>query len=148
MTTYDVDRQYKPIAPRMNPDVKKAWVAWLRENTERQGRDVLCKVHSGEEARFCIYGSLAELYQSTHDDAEWDDKPTEYGGYTLMYGIRMRGQERSHDTFIPKEIAEWAGIDSTGVWVNYHGRRETIMYFNDFTGVTFEEFADIIEEQL
>lgn len=124
----------------MDATVKGKWVKALRSGKYAQGRYAL-----NTDGKFCCLGVLCEIARADE-------------GLRLevknINEIVIYGDESS---FLPRQVAEWAGIDSSGSipdnfpveFVNGKGHRDTaysLMALND-SGATFEDIADIIEEK-
>ena len=116
----------------MKPSVKKAWVKALRSGKYTKGTLQL-KDKSGCH---CVFGVLCEVHALKHPKiaAEQTD-PEKYMG--CQYGL-------------PKEVKEWAGFpdEKASMSVDINGRRWHLMTLNDDTTHTFEQIADLIEQQL
>ena len=119
---------------KMNPKVKEFWVKALRSGKYKQTRNVLA-----DNKGFCCLGVLCDLYQP------------EYWTY------RSYDESLDHLTFLnetevlPKEVAEWAGLNGDS-WDNpnviYKNKPTYLATLNDTEKLTFNQTADIIEEQL
>lgn len=109
----------------MKPEIKKAWIADLRANRDKQGRGFLRK-----DGRFCCLGRLCELAVKagilTHR--------------TEGYYAPSIGEE---NFLLPLEVQKWAGVSgNAGI---FRAGRYSLAGEND-NGKTFDEIADIIEE--
>jgi hypothetical protein len=127
----------------MNQEIKKKLVAALRSGKYQQGRGYL-KV---DENCNCIGGVICELAAEAGiveaRQINENDGPIWHWGYvskkdenTVAYGV------------LPDEVAEWAGL----TYLNqpslfYQGQVSPIYWLNDTEGVTFEKFAELIEDQ-
>lgn len=122
----------------MKPEVKKQWVEALRSGKYKQGTKFL-----NRNGRFCCLGVLCEL-SGVCKELKYDRYY--YGGY--YYG--------GNDGLLPRDVREWAGIKSASPIVRYTpssgygGQLEqySLVTLNDELQLTFEQIADIIEEQL
>lgn len=122
----------------MDQAIKKQWIAALRSGEYKQGTGCL---RNGKE--FCCLGVLTDLY-AKEKGLIWDSKATENS--KSLYGHAAIPQHR---------VIEWAGLRSCdpGVVVPESIKRETncdcesLAEMND-RGYTFDQIADVIEEQL
>ena len=119
----------------MNKRVKGMWLDALRSGDYEQGTDALHR-----SGRFCCLGVLCEL---AHRE-----------GVVERYGGTRSGEEyrygRSGETgTLPPEVREWAGLDRRNPRVVPPGGWDTwtLAGLND-DGASFDEIADVIEEQL
>ena len=107
----------------MKPDIKQAWLTALRSGDYQQGQGYL---RQGDH--YCCLGVLCDLYGKAVGP-EWE------GG--LQKDIRSIC---GHETTLPLKVQEWAGIPGKPNPLD-------LAAMND-SGATFEELANIIEEDL
>jgi hypothetical protein len=138
---------------KMRPEVKEKWLNALRSGEYQQGSDAL-KITSSEAddapAEYCCLGVLCDLavkagvidepvYDVTRDWVYGDDKETSW-------------------TSLPETVSRWAGLvsedgyDISDPYVRVPHPRggevsRSLSSIND-SGKTFEDIAQIIEEQL
>lgn len=105
---------------KMNPHVKKEWVAALRSRQYKQGARYLCK---GD--RYNAFGVLFDACIV----GDWT-----YDEHTDSWNVDNSG------SLLPATIAEGVGL--------YLGDEFTIMTMNDVHSVTFKEIATWIERNL
>lgn len=115
---------------KMNPAVKKKWVAALRSGEYEQGRELL-----REGNRFCCLGVLCDLHAKQTKRA-WEG--SSYGGFYLP----------------PSKVVRWAGLPNENPLV---GKRELSVH-NDGCGAggaggpvkrkSFKQIAALIDEYL
>lgn len=115
----------------MDKRIKKMWVDALRSGEYEQGRGMLKRTQyeydcGHEVCRYCVLGVLCDLYE------------------------KETGKEVEHNYFPTFEVAEWAGwVDGyRSPRVEVNGMRESVLQLNDAHHWTFEEIADLIEEQM
>jgi hypothetical protein len=109
----------------MNAEIKKEWVAALRSGEFKQGKRAL----KDSEGNYCCLGVLCELHRRKFG-GEWN-------------GARYLGD----DKYLPEEVSDWAGVTDTYEEGNPEAGGNVLSELND-NGTTFEEIADLIEEEL
>jgi len=80
----------------MNPDIKKRWLAWLRNPANKQG-----KGHLRRGDRYCCLGGLCEL-------------AVEDGIVTREADDFLSGSVYAYDdetAYLPPSVARWAGLE-------------------------------------
>lgn len=132
----------------MNPEVKAKWLAALRSGDYEQGRDAL---RTGTRHRqYCCLGVLCDLAvkegiigQPILIDRDWTYGDTTHTSWSAL----------------PLTVAQWAGLynpddlsHTSGFGIDAmatspEGDRTSLSSLND-SGKTFEQIADIIEDQL
>lgn len=125
---------------KMNPEVKAAWVAALRSGDYRQGKRKLFQYREGEKVHCCL-GVLCDLYDKAN-------------------GFELKPSERGSN-YPETTVVAWAGLDHFNPRVSHAWGETGIANLNDGSYVTyigkssppprehtFEEIANIIEEQL
>ena len=112
----------------MNPQIKQKWVDALRSGEYQQTQNYLRK-----EDGFCCLGVLCDLY-GKENNVEWN---------LASDGHNYKFQDK--ESHLPSSVIEWAGVDDDNPYVD--GEIITLAGLND-TGCTFEEIANLIEEQL
>lgn len=118
------------MSPKMNSTIKAKWVAALRSKQYTQGKNTL----RSEDNKFCCLGVLCNLHAQAHPKiAAMQDDPTSY----------MR-----QETILPREVANWAGLEDLNPSVRSKVGDTTLAQLNDILGVTFRGLATIIEKQL
>ena len=111
----------------MNPQIKQKWVSALRSGEYQQGRNYL-RTDNG----FCCLGVLCDLYIK-ENQLEWDLTNNGHNDYMFQDMVGC----------LPVSVKEWADLDNPHVNVG----ESTLVRLND-SGSTFEQIADVIEEQL
>ena len=112
----------------MNPQIKQKWVSALRSGDYQQTQGRLRK-----EDGFCCLGVLCDLY-AKDNNVEWEPP-----GYNDAYVFQ------EFESNLPSSVMEWADLEYCNPHVN--GGESTLVRLND-SGCTFEQIADVIEEQL
>jgi hypothetical protein len=124
---------------KMNPEIKKRWVAALRSGKYQQGKASLHTFSHGVD-RFCCLGVLCEILV--------EDGATARSG-VVRYQDRPTGRKQDVDSeyYPPRSVQELAGI-AESPQVVIEGRLEPLSGLNDNGAYTFAQIADLIEEQL
>lgn len=124
----------------MKPEIRTRWVTALRGSRFEQGQGKLRNEHD----EYCCLGVLCQLAAEDGiiPDALWDYDTWSYVG---------------HREYLPEAVWHWAGLDRMNPFIyipdpDYPDDPEEILEsslseFND-TGHSFDEIADIIEDQL
>lgn len=130
----------------MNREIRDQWTAALRSGDYFQGRAALHTNINGH-VQHCCLGVLCELALK----AGVVERTSRYGdegyGWADSSGIAVE------NSILPDEVRDWAGLKSrAGVLpvrvVDANGRgRDDLTELNDVAGYTFEQIADVIEEQ-
>lgn len=120
----------------MNPEVKEEWLKRLRSGKIPQGRERL----GGSNGERCCLGVLCDIAVRN----EVIPPPVENNFGDLVYD----GAEH----YLPESVREWAGLSTEyrdhRQKVNYGGTIESLDALNDDYRLTFDEIADLIEDQL
>lgn len=126
----------------MNPEIKAQWVAALRsgEYWQGQGRLAAATEESDPEISYCCLGVLCDLAVKAGVDVTVETDGS--GGKTFDGGR----------DFPPPKVLEWSGLE------DHQWGLPQAVYFDDNqfddlaslndNGATFDQIADIIEEQL
>lgn len=126
-----------PLVGKMNPAIKKLWVAALRSGTYLQGRNFLRRDYGGN-SYYCCLGVLCEVL-SVKSIAMGGDIDREQ---KFAYG------DEETKYYLPKTMVERAGLlTSKGNIVTIDSVVLDLASHND-EGKTFTQIADAIEEQL
>ena len=113
----------------MNADIKKLWVEALRSGKYEQG---MARLHRASGA-FCCLGVLCDLAVK----AEVIPPPSRaYCGAADEHYIYDGSA-----AYLPDSVATWAALETQGVFTT------TLVSYNDTRGYSFEQIANIIEEQ-
>jgi len=89
---------------RMNPEIKKKWVEWLRDPAHKQGSSCLKQENHepDNELQYCCLGGLTEIYLEAHGE-EW----LEHGDpCSEEISLECVGEY----AYLPKVVADWAGL--------------------------------------
>lgn len=126
----------------MNPDIKTRWLEALRSGEYPQTQGALNRpIRDGEKpAGLCCLGVLCEL--AVEDGIV---RRVPYSDYMLAY--IAEGAEYVSNAILPREVVDWAGLD-TAYGLELDPEEDvTLTTLND-GGNTFAEIADVIEEHL
>lgn len=130
----------------MNPEIKKQWVEALRSGEYVQGHRTLARIDVQptdaipiEEmpVSYCCLGVLCELATKA--------------GIVTKHRMGDEYWYNSSSTYLPDNVVVWAGIDSfnpNNPLVRTGKETTFLAVVNDSEGVSFDEIANIIEEQL
>lgn len=114
----------------MDKKIKKLWLAALRSGEYRQARYKLRTRQNG----FCCLGVLCNIHaQENPELAALNVSPLSYFGETGL---------------LPSKVKSWAGLKSNNPTVKYKGNTVTLALLNDNKRLTYNQIADLIEEQL
>lgn len=147
---------------KMKADIKQEWIDALRSGEFKQGAGDLHQVRpigvGGEiEERFCCLGILSVMCKNA---GAVTSNEAERVGTVVAYG------EKGETAYLPTEVIAWAGLEYTGKRTfqgsgveevrgiidigtkkkNFHDEIN-LSRMND-TGASFEEIADVIEQQV
>jgi hypothetical protein len=125
----------------VNPIVKERWVKALKSNKYRKGsgRLRILSYLKGEQDLFCVIGVLCDLYAQVGPE-KWQ-LSLSAGGYSFD------GMSEN----LPDAVAKWADlpkIPMVRIKRNINKRKVPLALLNDEEELSFEELADLIEEQL
>jgi len=114
----------------MKPEIKKQWIEALRSGDYEQGDGYL----RTDRDEFCCLGVLCDIHHKAIKIA-----PSIRGSYYHYF---------DSECFIPQEIIKWSGILNYSPHLIYKNKSENLTTLNDLKGLTFNQIADLIEEQL
>lgn len=134
----------------MNPRIKEAWIQALRSGKYQQGRGLLRRDDpETEETEYCCLGVLCDLAARDCGSGYWDHE----GNYRDGTGFLGK-------SLLPHSVIAWAGCGEQETTlcspVEYtvslppsasRAHPAHLHVIND-SGATFEQIADLIEEQL
>lgn len=115
----------------MNSEPKQLWTTALRSDEFNQGRNTLTRVVANVEYDCCL-GVLCKLYARSHD-LDMDKFRQLNGSVRVYYG------KEGATSYLPEEVAEWAGIERSA---------EYVLSDKNDADETFIDIADWIEENL
>lgn len=121
----------------MIPEIKQQWIAALRSDEFKQGREVL-----RSDDKFCCLGVLCDLHRKANPIYDWikADNDEDY--------IYSPGLEQFE---LPRVVMDWAGLKYSNPPTphrEFNGKvYQSLAELND-AGATFAEIADIIEADL
>lgn len=138
----------------MNEEIKKQWIADLRDGARTQGQDCL-RNEMGDQ---CCLDVLMEqaVRAGVIEKPVFDDKEKCYGYQKFYEGdeeYEEYGYQREYSCLTDK-VVEWAGLDFVDPFVNYPGDMEvtsgprTLSACNDFLKLDFPTISNLIEDQL
>lgn len=115
----------------MIEEYKKEWVSALRSGQYKQITDNLCT-----DDGFCCLGVLCEINMDRFD-------MNKGSSYNNTYSYHMNGE--SEDTILPKALCLELGLPKNNPEVYINGNLTTVAMLNDRYWFTFNEIADVIE---
>lgn len=125
----------------MKEEIKKRWIEALCSGKFKKGEGSL---YNSDSESHCALGVLCEL---AVQDGVTERHDSQHGGPSF-YGKDGNGC----DSILPREVMEWAGVDSPSPMVSYadelNGETQffTVSEMNDL-GASFEYIADKIESE-
>lgn len=119
---------------KMNPEWKAKWLTALRSGDYEQCTG---KLHEKDDG-FCCLGVLCDIYPG----GRWEEGPDE----NSVEMVSCHGSSKSSQV-LPHSLSKELGIDNSSVLIDDKGADNWLAALND-AGASFEEIADIIEEQL
>jgi len=130
----------------MNKRIKELWIAALRSGSYKQGQKRL-RWDEEDGPTFCCLGVLCEIAVDESICYRFED------GYKVDAG--EPGEHYTLSTsYLPEAVQEWAGLDNSDPdlaldekYSDGSSRLTTLASLND-GGRTFDEIADLIEENL
>lgn len=147
----------------MNKEIKQLWIEALRNGEYEQGFGYLCQTNSLKpdfKYSYCCLGVLMELYQKefptlmsskliSPDNIGCDFLVKNYSSNNNTYNDSNNSKLLSEDVMI------WAGISKGSILNLYTTEGEksrnythSLVTINDNMRKSFNEIADLIEEQL
>ena len=124
--------------------VKRMWVARLRAEGNQQ-----CTGFFKKGDRFCVLGLLCQLYIEDTGEASWE------GSYLTLFDSSV--SKWYGGSAVPSQVAKWAGFprhranwgDGIGESLRFRheGRDYYLATLNDEVELTFDQLADLIDEQ-
>ena len=128
----------------MNPEAKRLWLEALRSGEYEQGRG-----HLQRKGTWCCMGVACDVARK--NGVHLDVSP-------VIHECGLPDCERQGDEdwvtydgepgLPPDAVNEWAGVSLQHVALNTPLGAKTFVTLNDQIGYTFDQIADLIEEQL
>lgn len=123
---------------KMNPEVKTKWLEALRGGEYKQARGVLRTAEDG----YCCLGVLSQI--ASDEGVMPQPEKSQYGE---SYAWVNKDGMTTNNMYLPKDVMAWSGLDSSSGEINNGNCNCNLAKMND-KGHTFDEIADIIEENL
>lgn len=114
----------------MNKQVKQRWIEALRSGEYQQTKSCL---HNDQG--FCCLGVLTDLYVKDHSQHSW-----------VLYDDRYKMIDET--AILPTQVREWSGLNGGNPLINDENKQPTSLAELNDRGYTFEQIAELIEEQL
>jgi len=118
----------------MIAEIRDRWTKAMRSEEYEQGDRAL-----NRSGWFCPLGILCNLH-SKETGTEWEshNNPQE-----VDEELRYLGS----DDFLPLDVIKWAGLESKDPLLSIHGVPRSISVLSDSDEFSFDEIAQLIEEQ-
>ena len=134
----------------MNPEIKKMWADALRSGKYVQGTRYL-KYETPQGFCHCALGVLCDLAVKA-GVAEWFDA-ADADEHPALGSLVHVSHCDIGETALPRSVAEWAGLAGIScydpnLWGPERLCKLLISEWNDVRGLSFNQIADMIEEQL
>lgn len=129
---------------KLKADIKDRWINALCNGNYKQGKGCLLD----EYGNYCCLGVLCDLYmKETGELVTWENSCDGEGNVTKIASFL------GYTTILPEPIRFWAGLNEQSPSVTYtdmDGKGEYFMLatLNDAHDASFDELAELIEEQL
>jgi hypothetical protein len=117
---------------------KEAWLKALRSGEYRQGTSYLAYTDTKNSTpTYCCLGVLCEVAVRNGANVTKDSPDGFMSRYDKEAGV------------LPKSVQEWAGLHSAEPGVTFEDNIDVpLTVINDDYGLSFEEIAELVEEQL
>jgi hypothetical protein len=90
----------------MKKEIKEKWLAALRSGEYQKGQNQLRRTVGENKYTYCCLGVLCDIHSKETGKGSYN----EYNVYTVY---TVTGEIAGERDWLPKEVAEWAGIEST-----------------------------------
>lgn len=135
----------------LHPERKELWTGALRSGDYEQGQEAL-RVAGGEEDgsadTYCCLGVACEVYRKETGEGEWVKREDGFWVFRVG-GPDDHGYYDQSWSGLPHKVAEWYGVRQSELTVDFNDdRRNSLTNLNDNEGQSFEQIADLIDEQL
>ena len=137
----------------MNQEIKTKWVNALRSGDYEQGQGALRNF----DGQYCCLGVLCDLYDKHRMEEFGAESSWAVDTVSLNEYISVLG-DRSEVGVPPNAVVDWAGLSDNNpdilvdledeIGEEKYQYELAIAELNDDKGLTFNELADLIEEQL
>jgi hypothetical protein len=110
------------------------WVNALRSGEYNQTKERLRK---GEN--FCCLGVLCDLHFVEVGELGWLEATSNYDDHYKYHGFSGE---------LPDVVLSWSGLERSNPYLDYENEARMISELNDDYDLSFEQLAQLIEEQL
>ena len=120
-------------------EVIEDWIKKLRSGEYKQTKRSLkdCNGH-------CCLGVFMESVNEKFNIGTW----TLFNGRFMFEQLNLEGNKLIDIAWIPPNIKEIFGFDSSFVDISYKGEQTYLSSLNDSYDLSFAEIADLVEEQI
>lgn len=133
----------------MKLEIKQQWLDALRSGEYMQGHSSLGSSDSRypeQQLKFCCLGVLEDIWAVAHGKT-WQIYQPEHEKKPFIY-YANKDNEAECLGYCSPEVTTWAGLPRTNPLMEYHGEETSLSHLNDIHKLSFNEIADLIEEQL
>jgi hypothetical protein len=122
----------------MHDYIKNEWVSALRGGDYNQSAH-----HLRDLKGFDFFGVLCDVFQKDTGNGDWVLTVKGETNSKSLYAFCI-GPDRAHTYLLP-DVVEWAGLAPTSLYPKLAKGEADPMRITDLDGVSFEEFADLLE---
>jgi hypothetical protein len=127
----------------MNKEVAKKWAEALRSSEYKQGTSALLM-----DNKHCCLGVLCEVYKKETGDGQWKEADgNEMCGFHITAALMFTTINGGDTQLPPNAVYNWAGMNDSNPVVRYEGLLTHFSELNDKNRLSFDEIAEIIEDQ-
>lgn len=130
----------------MNQEAKTAWLNALRSGDYKQATGKLCKINpeDGSVEGWCCLGVLTDVAIKLNAVELEVNAPAK-----AVYRTYKSPAELDFSAaYLPKSVEVWADLENFDPRVTSQGKEQSLSYLNDARHLSFNEIADLVEEQL
>lgn len=132
----------------MNADVKKLWIDALRSGEKKQGVRALCK-----NDKYCCMGILCEIAREQGivntkiitGDVYYVATPEFIDSHQDK---KLTGMDLEQTNYLLAPVLEWSGLSHRDPVVFWGDQFVSLASLNDDKELSFQQIADLIEDQL
>ena len=129
----------------MNKDVAEKWAEALRSGEYKQGTSALLM-----DNKHCCLGVLCEVYKKETGDGQWSQAVGNSQATHITAALMFTTINGSDTQLPPNAVCNWAGMNEMNAYppgVRYEGLFTHFAELNDKNRLSFDEIAELIEDQ-